>query len=263
VPVPDPKAAWQRASQPDATLDDSSAFQLHCFDAGSYMNTWSFVSNPTVSGGGPHSIYGYSFDHATTPSIYDSNPATDFVLQASVEIPWFASWPDPEAPPGIVPIGQVNIFAYLRDRLSGKTFALLLAIFDNRFASNPTSGAFAAHDGATPFVSAPISANGRYGTLSPGSSMFTGTAWTGLRFFRVHVTQENFRQILADINAYCREHAAQRFCANQSPTATPYSTSVTDYELTDFGVIHELARNPTDNLSMGVHIFDLGAWNFR
>jgi hypothetical protein len=182
--VPDPKAAWQRASQPDATLDDSSAFQLHCFDAGSYMNTWSFVSNPTVSGGGPHSIYGYSFDNATTPSIYDSNPATDFVLQASVEIPWFASWPDPQAPPGIVPIGQVNIFAYLRDRLSGKTFALLLAIFDNRFASNPTSGAFAAHDGATPFVSAPISANARYGTLSPGSSTFTGTAWTGLRFFR-------------------------------------------------------------------------------
>jgi hypothetical protein len=38
---------------------------------------------------------------------------------------------------------------------------------------------------------------------------------------------------------------------------------VGDYQITDFGVIHELGVNPNEELSMGVHIFDLGAWNFR
>lgn len=89
--VPDPKDAWQRASHADATLDDSSAFQLHCYDAGSFINTWTFPDDLSISGGGPHSIYGYSFYDAQTPPIYDGNPGTDFVLQASVEIPWFAA----------------------------------------------------------------------------------------------------------------------------------------------------------------------------
>jgi hypothetical protein len=261
--LPDPKNAWQRASHAGATLDDSSAFQLHCYDGGSFINTWTFADDSSITGGGPHSIYGYSFDNANTPLIYDSNPATDFVLQASVEIPWFAAWSDPLRPPGAGPVGQVNLFAYFRDRLSNKTFALLLAIFDNRFATNQTYVPFVAHDGATPFVSTPIAANAKYATVSPVSSDFTGTAWTGLRFFRVHVTQDNFRQALADINSYCEAHTALRFCGISTSTGNAYSPSVIDYQITDFGVIHEIGRNPNDNLSMGVHIFDLGAWNFR
>lgn len=261
--VPDPKDAWQRASHAGATLDDSSAFQLHCYDAGSFINTWTFAVDPSLTGAGPHSIYGYSFDNANTPPIYDGNPATDFVLQASVEIPLFTAWPDPLAPPGIVPIGQVSLFAYLRDRVSGKTFALLLGIFDNRFASNTTYVPFVAHDGATPFVSSPIAVNARYATISPVSSTFTGTTWTGLRFFRVHVTQDNFRQALADVNTYCQTHVAQRYCTASTSAGNAYSPSVTDYQITDFGVLHEIFRSPRENLSMGVHVYDLGAWNFR
>jgi hypothetical protein len=262
--VPDPKDAWQRASHANATPDDSSAFQLHCYDAGSFINTWTFPNNVSISGGGPHSIYGYSFYDAQTPLIYDDDPGTDFVLQASIEIPWFAAWPEATAPAGVEPLGQVNLFAYFRDRRSGKTFALLLAIYDNRYGSNPTHSSFVAHDGATPFVSMPLNASGRYATVFPSSSTYTGTAWTGLRFFRAHVTQDNFRQALADVNVYCQIHAALRHCGSSAPTGDAYSPAVTDYEITDFGVIHEIASGgPFGNLSMGVHIFDLGAWNFR
>ena len=260
---PDPKEMWQRASHADATLDDSSAFQLHCYDAGSFLNTWTFPRDPSITGGGPHSIYGYSFDDASAPSIYDSNPATDFVLQASIEVPWFAPWSEPLAVPGGGPIGQVNLFAYFRDRASGRTFALLLAIFDNRFVVSPPYAPFVAHDGATPFVSTPIATNARYATLSPGSSTFTGTTWTGLRFFRVHVSQDDFRRVLSDVNAYCQAHPELRFCGTSTPTGNAYSPAVGDYQITDFGVIHELGLGPTDELSMGLHIFDLGAWNFR
>ena len=261
--VPDPKPAWQRAGRADATADNSSAFQLHCYDAGSFINTWTFP-DVSVVGGGPHSIYGYSFYDDQTPLVYDGNPETDFVLQASIEIPWFAAWPDPMTPASAEPIGQVNLFAYFRDRESGKTFALLLAIFDNRFASSPAFPSFASHDEATPFVSMPITAGERYGTLSPYSSTFTGSVWNGLRFFRIHVTQPNFRQALADINAYCRTHAAKRYCGSTGSAEDAYSPVPNKYEITDFGVIHEIDRGgPRGNLSMGAHIYDLGAWNFR
>lgn len=122
--VPDPKDAWQRAGHADATLDDSSAFQLHCYDAGSFIDTWTFRDDLSISGGGPHSIYGYSFYDGQTPLIFDDNPETDFVLQASVEIPWFAVWPDTMASAGIEPVGEVNLFAYFRfrDRQSRQEF---------------------------------------------------------------------------------------------------------------------------------------------
>lgn len=78
------------------------------------------------------------------------------------------------------------------------------------------------------------------------------------------MTQANFRQALADINAYCQTHAAQRYCGAEVLTGNAYSPAVTDYEITDFGVIHEITRGgPYGNLSMAIHIYDLGAWNFR
>jgi hypothetical protein len=261
--LPEPKAAWQRARRTDATMDNSSAFQLHCYDAASFINTWTFP-DVSISGGGPHSIYGYSFDDPATPAIYDANPATDFVLQASIEIPWFARWLDPVAPAGVEPIGQVNLFAYFRDRYSGKTFAMLLAVFDNRNAADPTYPSFVAHDGATPFVSMPLNASGKYATPSPYSSAYTGVPWTGLRFFRGQVTQDNFRHALSDVNTYCHSHSTLRYCGLALFRDTAYSEAVTDYEITDFGVIHEIDRGgPNGQLSMAVHVYGLGAWNFR
>jgi len=76
--VPDPTAQWQRAKRSDANPDNSSAFQIHCYDAASYINTWMFPFQ-TLVGGGPHAIYGYSFNDPPPPAIFDDNPATDFV----------------------------------------------------------------------------------------------------------------------------------------------------------------------------------------
>jgi hypothetical protein len=81
-------------------------------------------------------------------------------------------------------------------------------------------------------VSTPIGEGSQYVTLSPYSSMFTSNTWSGLRFFRAQITH--------------------------------FSTSVTDYVLTDFGVLHEVfPQTDMGNLSMGVHVYGLGAWNFR
>ncbi|QJR09192.1 hypothetical protein DSM104443_00228 [Usitatibacter rugosus] len=262
--VPEPAASYQRASFPEANPDNSSGFQLHCYDAGSFINTWTFPRLP-ITGGGAHSIYGYSFYPTQLPSIYDASPGTDFVLQAGIEIPWFQSVLDPDAPAGIVPVGQVNFFAYFLDRRSGKTFALLLGVFDNRYRpSDPTGTGFIAHDVATPFVSTPMVATSKYATVSPYSGTFTGTTWSGLRFFRAHITQDNFRRMLGDVNAYCAANPGMRYCSASAPGAPAYSTAVTDYLITDFGVLHEVfPQGDKANLSMGVHVNGLGAWNFR
>jgi hypothetical protein len=261
--VPEAAPLWQRADRADATMDNSSAFQLHCYDAASFINTWTFPSR-SINGGGPHAIYGYSFNAPPPPAIFDANPSTDLVLQASIEVPWFAQWSNASTPESDRPIGQVNLFAYFRDRSTGKTFALLLAIYDNRVAANPTYQSFVAHDGQTPFVSMPLNASAAYATLSPYSFTYTGSPWTGLRFFRAHITQQNFRHALTDMNFYCAAHAEARNCGPAPLIWTAYSSSVQDYELTDFGVLHEVtAGAPGGNLSMAVHVYGLGAWNFR
>ena len=258
--APSPRNDYQRTSRVNANADNASAFQLSCYDAGSYINTWTFPDMP-VSGGGAHSIYGYSFDPSMLPFVYDSHAGTDFALQASVEIPWFNPAADPNAPPGVVPVGQVNLFAYFLDSKSGKAFGLILAIFDNRYAAPGAAYApLVAHDGQTPFVSSPIGAVSRYATPSPYSWSFTGNTWTGLRFYRAHITQDNFRAMLADINAYCAANTQLRLCSG----APAFSTDVADYVLTDFGELHEVFRQSAmGNLSMGVHVYGLGAWNFR
>jgi hypothetical protein len=166
------------------------------------------------------------------------------------------------APPGVEPIAQVNMFAYFRDRTSGSTFALLFAIFDNRYGDVGSYPPVVAHDGATPFASMPIQAS-RYATASPYSAAFTGRTWSGLRFFRAQISQANFRQLLADVNGYCVQHPGQRYCVGNPMTGTFFSSSVSDYEITDFGVLTETTEPASGHLSVGVHVYGLGAWNFR
>jgi hypothetical protein len=121
-----------------------------------------------------------------------------------------------------------------------------------------------AHDGSTPFVSVRFSNTAAYATLSPYSSTYTGVPWTGLRFFRAHITPSNFSAALRDINTYCRSHTDARYCGIFPFIWQAYSPAVTDYELTDFGLLHEVDRGGRNgNLSMGVHVYGLGAWAFR
>jgi hypothetical protein len=259
--VPEPKPLWQRAARADATVDNASAFAVHCRDAGSFINSWTFPS-ASVAGGGPHVIFGYAFSQP--PPMFDALPGTDFVLQAGIEIPWFAAWPDTGPDATYAPVGQVAFYVYARDRVSGKPFALIVAIFDNRAGTDGTYAPVVEHDGQTPFASTPLNRDAAYAHLSPYSASYTGSTWTGLRFFRVHVSQSDFRRALAEINAFCAAAPAAPFCASDPRIGAAYSSDPVNYELTDFGVIHEIFRGgPHGNISMGMHLFDLGAWNAR
>jgi hypothetical protein len=260
---PAPRSTWQRATRADATVDDSSAFQIYCDHAGMFINSWTFPSR-NVTGGGPHAIYAYNFDSRNPPLIFDGTPSTDFALHAHIEIPWFRAWIDAQSPPSLPPIGQVSLFAYFRDRATGKPFAFLLDVFDNRFAEVLRYQTYVSHDGGLPFVSVPVNRHAPYATPYPKSAQFTGTAWSGLRLFGARITQSQFRAALSDINAFCAAHVDLPNCDNAPGVGAAFSTKVTDYSITSFGVLHEIFGTDLDNhLSMGVHVWGLGAWNFR
>jgi hypothetical protein len=258
--VPEPRAGWQRSTRVNSTPDDSSAFQMHCYDAGSFINTWTFPYT-TVPGSGAHSVYGYDFHDPPPPPAFDDDPATDLVLQVSLEVPWVALWRSPTT--GEQPVGQVSLFAYFRDRTTSNLFAVLMLLFDNRLGVDGTFAPYVSDDLRTPFVSMPLNSRAGYATLSPASSSATGIPWTGLRFFRGHVTQDNFRRMLRDINAYCRGHRDAPFCEAAPSSANAFTEDVTSYDIALFGILHEVGRAPDSNISMGLHLYDLGIWNFR
>jgi hypothetical protein len=261
--VPSPASTWQRAQRANATVDDSSAFQLYCDHAGMFINSWTFPDRE-VTGGGPHAIYAHDFATADRPLIFDHKPTTDFALQANIEIPWFRTWIDPLAPPALPPIGQVSLFAYFHDRVSGKAFAFLLDIFDNRFAEVLRYQSYVSHDGGIPFISVPVNRHAPYATPYPKSAQFTGTPWSGLRLYGARVTQKQFRAAVNDINAFCAANVALPNCASVTGIGAAYNSDVTDYDITAFGVLHEIFGTDSRNhLSMGVHVSGLGAWNFR
>jgi hypothetical protein len=233
---------------------------MHCYDAGSFINTWTFPYT-VVPGSGAHLVYGYEFHDPPPPPAFDDDPSTDLVLQVSLEVPWLALWPSPTT--GEQPVGLVSLFAYFRDRTTGKPFAALMVLFDNRLGVDGTVPPYVADDLRTPFVGMPLNSQAGYATLSPVSSSATGVPWTGLRFFRGHISQDNFRSMLHDINAYCADHRGAPFCEAAPSSANAFTEDVRNYDITIFGVLHEVFRAPDSNISMGLHVYDLGVWNFR
>lgn len=261
--VPQPRAAWQRAASDDATPDTSSAFQLHCTDAGSWLNTATFARRDIV-GGGPHAVYGFAFNNPPPQPPFDRSAGTEFVLQANVEVPWFRISLPPAVTVTTAPIGQVSFFAYFRDRTTRKVFGLIVGIFDNRYGADGLYDAYVAHDTQTPYVSQPLAGASPYVVRAPESQSFTGVAWSGPRFFRARLPQDRFLRAVADVNAWCREHRAMRYCDAPSAEAAAFSVDPLDYEVTDIGVLHEVFRGvPEGDLAMGVHVSDFGAWNLR
>ncbi len=263
LPVPEPRSRWQRARTDDATPGTSSAFQLHCTDAGSFLDTATFPWRDIV-GGGPHTVYGFAFNTPAPQPLFDASPGTQFVIQANAEVPWLRTTVPGAtlATPG--PLGQVNLFAYFRDRRSAKVFGLILGIFDSRYGATGLPESRIDHDTYTPYLSQPLGSPSAWVARPAESQAFSGLPWTGLRLFRGMVTQERFARAIADVNAWCRAHRSLRYCDAASTDADAYSADPLDYEVTDFGVLHEVLRGSAGgDIAMGLHVSDVGLWNAR
>jgi hypothetical protein len=137
-----------------------------------------------------------------------------------------------------------------------------MLLFDTRLGMDGTYPPYVGHDGAAPFVSMPLNENARYAVLSPVSAKATGTPWTALRFFRGHITQDTFRTMLNDINAFCAAPRDAAFCDPTQPSGDAFVQDSKQYDVQAFGFLHEVFRTPDSNISMGLHFYDLGIWRF-
>jgi hypothetical protein len=230
---------------------------------GSFLNTWTFPSRP-LTGEGPHVVFGYDFDRSSPPAAFDADPGTDLGLQVELEVPWLATWIDADDPPPLAPLGQASLFAYFRDRVTGRTFALLLLLFDSRYADAPSYPSYVDHDTENPFVSMPLNPSARFAVPYPKSAKFGGRTWSGLRPFGARVTQTHFAAALREINRFCGNHPQLAHCAPLAGGQPAFSPLPADYLLTSFGLLHEVfGVDERNHLSMGLHARRLGAWQFR
>jgi hypothetical protein len=249
--VPAPRASWQRAKSVD-DANFTSAFQLHCADAGLFINAWRFAPEALIDEG-PHAAYAYVF--SDPPPAFDGNPDTDLVIQSELEVPWVYK---PQGTGIALTYFQIRFYDTTTDRFLQMTMLL----HDTDGVDFVPYADYARNDSlfvATPAVTTPVV------TRSPYSAAPGAEPWTGLRFFRSQITPANVRAAIGLANAFCAGRPDVPDCAVLPGTATPLSQSPEDYRIAEFAVITELFNADTDRngLSIGLHVRALGLYNFR
>ncbi|MEO8137036.1 MAG: hypothetical protein ABI831_24040 [Betaproteobacteria bacterium] len=249
--VPSPRSAWQRArSDGDANL--TSAFQLHCFDAGFFINAWQFAPEQLIDEG-PHAVYAYSY--SDPPPAFDGDESTDLAIQAELEVPWLYR-------AGGNAIVQTYFQLRFYDTASDKFLQMTMSLFDTVNVGFAPYADYARNDSL--FVVAPL-ATSAVVTRSPYSAAASQKAWTGLRFFRGQITQQNFRAAIDLANRFCATRPDVPDCAIPDTLDTPLSLSPANYRISEFSLITEIFNADTDanGVSVGLHLRGLGLYRFH
>jgi hypothetical protein len=217
----------------------ASAFQLDCDGAGFLINTWEFSHKSPLAGEGPSASVGR--DLKPPPRPFERGRA--MIIDARITIPWVQV----QSPPIAEGTAQVGFLYYASDAARGTVFAHVIGLFDNR-PRGIAGGEFVSSDGMTAFVGSPLSvvdSNGntvQYVTVGPSSSpMQFEQGFTGERFFRAIVTFENFRSLLARLEA---------------GPLPGISVRPEDYEIIFFGVLGEVfpGTGEDHNVALGASV---------
>jgi hypothetical protein len=236
--------AAQRGYRDMLPAGRGSAFQLACDSAGFFINTFTFSHAVPVFGAGPSASIGRFLDPA--PRAF-SDPLSILMLEARIAVPWMST-PTPPTGDGTA---QVGFFYYAQDSTSGKAFAHVIGLYDNRTAE--ASGAYevVSYDGEVAFVGSPLletRPDGRpteFLRVSPHSApMRFVQPWSEPAFFRAEISYETFRKLLL------------RFKASSLPAI---STEPMDYRIGLFGVIGETmpGTGSDHNVSLGASVTGL------
>lgn len=255
---------WQRGFS-DGDASTTSGFQMKCDEVGSFISTSTFARQKII-GAGPHAAYFYDFRDAADltfarlPRIYDNDPATELVFQAEVEVPlMIRSGPADNPITGSLAVAQLSLGAYLRDSVSGKMFAYVFNLYQNRPSERPQI----AQDEEVAYVSTPWQTN-EYVSMPPASAGYASETWTGLRLFRIHVPQPKFAHALSGLHVFCA--ASQNRTTNVCQPGlggANFSLDPANYRLVSFGMLHEVFTGAANQISSGVHYRAVGAYQTR
>jgi hypothetical protein len=205
-------------------------FQAEGSEFGLYFDT-SSIPYKEMPGSGRHAAL---MDYLGIGGFRD---IADTVVSVQYEVPCFESINDA--------VGQLSIILYVRHFLTGKTFAINYLLFDNRGGYTTVL----MHDGDVPFVSSSLTPGEAYFTMAPGSDLFTHQAAIGMKTVEFSLTKDNWAVNIDAINRFARDHRDKNYCAED------FSTDLSEYEITGFGVLNEIAQvhGEQSNAKMGVH----------
>lgn len=281
--VPAPTTQWQRGVQPESPAG-TPGVQLHGYEGGMLINTWS-VPHRFIEGGGYNDMFGYAFAAGSRPDVFvmrngygaPIGPA-QLVVQASIAVPWFASWANVngswvQSPnSGDYGDGQAALFAYLEDTSHPglPPIAILGLLWGNRWGGCASTGGVAfdypagVWFGASGICTTDI-------TTAFYSTPTQQAPFADQRFFRIHVTPQNWTNLVTRVNSAgpANPDPSLRCTPGVSCPPTGYSTDPAAWRLQYAGVISEvslLENNVRTNesavrqASMGTDVYGVGIY---
>jgi hypothetical protein len=197
-----PLANWQRGYHDAGPPIGSSAVQLRCTQFGFMLNTYAFSHTQPVIGGGPNIAYERRFD-PTPPAWPD--PDSRLRIEVEFRLPWLY---DVDANFALSRgVAQVSFFYYLQHLHTGRIFAHVIGLFENRPLGMGNGIEFVGNDTFFDYVSSPLlptQANGQpVRFVRPGTDsalMQTEEPFADLRRFAAEVDHDAMLSIIAALD---------------------------------------------------------------
>lgn len=286
--VPAPYSTWQRGQQPESAYGTAVA-QVHCYDAGMVLNSWSSPKTH-VEGGGYNDMYGYAWSPANQPRPFSvvatrngvlGTWPSELVLQGSMAVPVVTGWNTSNGGATWNAIGnpgagdlfnsgaaQLSMYAYLRDTSHPnlRPIAVLAGTYANNGSTTcPTNGW-----GGVSFDYAAgvwFSGNGicttDVSTVRYTGATLSNSQFSDARFFRMHYTRQNLINFVNRINnMQCAVDPVTGGLKSNSCNCTApgkhcppigYSTNPDHYVVEYTGVLGEIVQcNPTQGCDTAI-----------
>ena len=221
-------ALGMAASDPGGTVAESSADGSQ---VGAVINSQDLLDGGAVPDGPMALLTQWQAGQTITP--FADAGVTGLETQLDLAVPGFGS---PGGPGAETSSSQIVLYVGLTDTASGRQIAYGLELFDSRGVASPYFGADTGPGGTgAAIVEQAAGVASRYDASVAGASGFQGTSWSGDKHFAFDITP----QTLTNVITYENEIAGAG--------ATPLSTNLADYVLTNVSVDAEIEYFGTSN----------------
>ncbi len=174
-----------------------------------------------ITGGGPH-IWVYKH---YSPGIFPwSEPGCYLSLSVKAAVP-HVELTDPQGntshcnfTSNQAPVTQLSFGLYFKDKTNNIIFAITSPMYESRGTFQETARQ---HDTSTSFAISPLDSSSIYVTKAPMSASLQSKPFSELKYFEVHITQQNLERIIRDSNENL-------------------SNDISNYELLMTGILFEL-----------------------
>lgn len=174
-----------------------------------------------ITGGGPH-MWVYK---QYSPGIFPWSKTGQYLsLSVKAAVP-YVELTDPHGNVSYhnftsnqAPVTQLSFGLYFKDKTNNITFAITSPMYESRGTFQETARQ---HDTSTSFAISPLESTSTYVTKAPLSTSLQSKPFSELRYFEVHITQQNLEGIIRDSDENL-------------------SNDISNYELLMTGILFEL-----------------------